>query len=117
MPSALATALMAAVVDSSSSGLAPKYSRTSFVCMCGLFGTPNDLSIGVAKHFGGILVGVPTEPSTILGRRLYRIRAAAGYGGERKAAEFARQIGITPASLHDLESGKSRQLGGKAWQG
>jgi transcriptional regulator with XRE-family HTH domain len=60
---------------------------------------------------------MPTDQTTILGKRLYRVRAAAGYGGERKAAEFARRLGITPASLHDLESGKSRQLGGKAWQG
>jgi len=85
--------------------------------MSRLFGTPNEKSIGVTKRSRGMLFGMPTEPTTALGKRLRRIRQAAGYGGERQAAEFARRLDITPASLHDLESGKSQKLGGKAWQG
>lgn len=55
--------------------------------------------------------------STTLAERLVRIRRAAGYGEERKAAEFARKLGIRAPSLHDLESGESKSLSGKSLQG
>lgn len=79
-----------------------------------LLATPNEKSIGVPYLSRCILVGMPT---TVLGKRLRRIREAAGFGGERKAAEFARKIGISPASLHDLESGESKSLGSKSLLG
>jgi transcriptional regulator with XRE-family HTH domain len=50
-------------------------------------------------------------PITTWAERLIRIREAAGYGGPRQAANFARKIGITPPSLSDLESGKTKTLG------
>lgn len=61
-----------------------------------------------------MIVGMPITP---LAKRLIRIREAAGYGGERKAAEFARRIGIKPPSLHDLESGETKELGAKSLAG
>lgn len=48
---------------------------------------------------------------TTLAERLKEVRKAAGYGGPRRAAAFARKLGIKPPSLHDLESGKSSKLG------
>lgn len=38
------------------------------------------------------------------------IRAAAGYGERGQAASFAKLIGISPPSLHDIESGKTSTL-------
>jgi transcriptional regulator with XRE-family HTH domain len=37
------------------------------------------------------------------------MRAAMGFG-YRKAAAFAREIGITPAALHDIESGETKSI-------
>ncbi len=48
---------------------------------------------------------------TSLAQRVKRIRELKGYGGDRQAAEFARLIGIRPASLHNLESGRTLNLG------
>lgn len=84
--------------------------------MPGLFGTPNLLSIGPAKDLQRTLLGMPATPTTRLSKRLLAVRRAAGFGGKRQAAEFARKIGISAASLHDLESGKSQDLG-KSLQG
>ena len=50
-------------------------------------------------------------PTTTLAERLLRVREEAGYGGQGQAATFARLIGVAPASLHDLESGKTRAVG------
>jgi len=44
-------------------------------------------------------------PTPTLAERIRTIRRLKGYGEGRKAAEFARLIGIRPASLHNLESG------------
>jgi transcriptional regulator with XRE-family HTH domain len=79
-----------------------------------LLATPNALSIGVPKLFPGMLFGMAT---LTLAERLLRVRKAAGYGEDRRAAEFARLIGIKPPSLHDLESGETKSLGGKSLQG
>lgn len=49
--------------------------------------------------------------TTILGKRVLEIRRANGMGEKGQAASFARLIGITPASLHNLESGESESLG------
>lgn len=43
--------------------------------------------------------------------RAKRIREEAGYGGPRQMTAFAKKIGVTPASVHDLESGKSARFG------
>jgi transcriptional regulator with XRE-family HTH domain len=48
--------------------------------------------------------------TTTLAERLIRIREAAGFGGPRQASSFARKLGISPASLHDLESGKTKNV-------
>lgn len=66
------------------------------------------MSIGAPYPQCGMLLGMAT---TVLGKRLRRIRQDAGYGDERSAAKFARLIGISPPSLHGLESGKSKSLG------
>lgn len=42
------------------------------------------------------------------------IRTAAGFGERGQAAAFAKLIGISPPSLHDIESGKTGALGAKA---
>jgi transcriptional regulator with XRE-family HTH domain len=42
-----------------------------------------------------------------LAERMREIRTAAGFGGPRQAAAFAKLIGIKPPSLHDIESGKT----------
>lgn len=42
-----------------------------------------------------------------LAERMREIRAAAGFGGPRQAAAFAKLVGIKPPSLHDIESGKT----------
>lgn len=55
-----------------------------------------------------MLLGMAT---TALSRRLVRIRQEAGYGDPRSAAKFARLLGISAPSLHDLESGESKSLG------
>lgn len=52
-----------------------------------------------------MLLGVP---KTALSKRLLLVREAAGYAKNRAA--FARKIGISPASLSDLESGESKSL-------
>lgn len=72
------------------------------------------MSIGATYPLSGRLLGVATKS---LADRLLRIRREAGYGDERRAAEFARKIGIKPPSLHDLESGETKALGGKSLQG
>src|SRR6266498_883697 len=69
-----------------------------------LLARPNNKSIGTAYDRNGMIIGMPTTSTTVLGKRLLRIRSEAGYGGERQAAEFARKLGIRPPSLHDLES-------------
>jgi len=74
--------------------------------MRGLLGVANVLSIGAPYRLSAMLLRMSTLPE-----RLRRIREAAGYGGERQAAEFARRIGIKPPSLHALESGDSKSLG------
>lgn len=38
------------------------------------------------------------------------IRTAAGFGDRGQAAGFAKLIGISPPSLHDIESGKTSSL-------
>lgn len=38
------------------------------------------------------------------------IRTAAGFGERGQAAAFAKLIGISPPSLHDIESGKTGTL-------
>ena len=38
------------------------------------------------------------------------VRAAAGFGDRGQAAAFAKLIGISPPSLHDIESGKTGTL-------
>lgn len=85
----------------------PKCSMTSAVRMASLFGTPNVMSIGATNDCGRTLLGVP-KPD--LAERLKNVRDAAGYGGPRQASAFAREIGITPPALHDLESGRSRDV-------
>lgn len=55
-------------------------------------------------------------PTPTLAERIRTIRRLKGYGEGRKAAEFARLIGIRPASLHNLESGRTVRLG-KALEG
>lgn len=100
MPSASATAFWV-----------PKCSTTSEVRMPGLLAAPNDKSIGAPYGHAGILLGMPP---TALARRLIRIREAAGFGGDRMKAKFARKIGITPPSLADLESGETKELGAKS---
>lgn len=45
------------------------------------------------------------------------IRAAAGYGERGQAASFAKLIGISPPSLHDIESGKTSALSGRTLTG
>lgn len=82
--------------------------------MARLLAVPKPVSIGAPYAVPGMLLGMP---KTTLAQRLLKVREAAGYGGERKAAEFARRIGITPPSLHDLESGKTIRLGGKSLEG
>jgi hypothetical protein len=79
-----------------------------------LLATPNDLSIGVPYLCPRMLLGMATTP---LSKRCLRVRVAAGFGDERKAAEFARLIGIKPSSLHDIESGETKELGGKSLAG
>jgi transcriptional regulator with XRE-family HTH domain len=74
---------------------------------------PNDVSIGAPYERFDTLLGMP---KTTQAERLLRVREAAGFGGPRNAAKFARKIGIAPASLHDLESGETRNLG-KSLQG
>lgn len=46
-----------------------------------------------------------------------RIRREAGYGDERRRAEFARLLGIKPPSLHDIESGETKTLNEKTIKG
>lgn len=50
-------------------------------------------------------------PTKTLAERVRQIRMLKGYGDKRQAAEFARLIGIKPASLHDIESGETQRLG------
>jgi hypothetical protein len=38
------------------------------------------------------------------------MRTAMGFGGRRQAAAFAREIGIKPPTLHDIESGKTKSI-------
>jgi hypothetical protein len=45
------------------------------------------------------------------------VRQEAGYGEPRQATKFARLLGIEAPSLHDIESGKTRELGGKSLAG
>jgi transcriptional regulator with XRE-family HTH domain len=82
--------------------------------MATLLGTPELVSIGVPYSVTRMILGMAT---TALGRRLVQVRKEAGFGDQRQAAKFARLLGITPASLHDLESGKSKTLGGKSLLG
>lgn len=82
--------------------------------MTGLLGTPKALSIGVPYIAARMLLGMATSS---LADRARRVRKAAGYGDERQAAEFARLIGIKPSSLHDIESGETKELGGKSLAG
>ena len=50
-------------------------------------------------------------PPKSLAERVKEVRVAAGYGGDRQAAAFAKLIGIKPPSLHALESGETKALG------
>lgn len=50
-------------------------------------------------------------PKTTLAERALLVRKELGYGGTRDAAAFARKLGIKASSLHDIESGKTLQLG------
>jgi hypothetical protein len=68
---------------------------------------------GAPNIFSRKLFGMPKP---LLSERLVKVREAVGYGG-RRAAAFARLLGIKPASLHDLESGKTKALGGKSLAG
>lgn len=45
-----------------------------------------------------------------LAERMLAIREAAGFGARGQAAGFAKLIGISPPSLHDIESGKTSAL-------
>lgn len=92
----------------------PKCSIASEVRMPPFLGTANGKSIGWPNGKGRILFGVPTPT---LAERLVRIRREAGYGDPGKRAEFARKLGISPPSLHDLENGVSLELGPKSWKG
>lgn len=65
------------------------------------------MSIVTTNSGARMMFGMAT---TVLGRRLYKVREAAGYGDRGRAAEFARLIGISPPSLHDLESGKTKSM-------
>lgn len=56
-------------------------------------------------------------PTKSLAERIREVRAAAGYGGERQAAAFAKLIGVKPPSLHALESGSTTTLGTKTLLG
>jgi transcriptional regulator with XRE-family HTH domain len=64
------------------------------------------LSIGAPKAVGPIIFGMTTASA----RRMRVMRAAMGFGGYRQAAAFAREIGIEPATLHDIESGKTKSI-------
>jgi len=72
------------------------------------------MSIGTPYGKGCILFAVPT---LTLAERLVRVRREAGYGEPGKKAEFARKLGISPPSLHQLENGESLELGPKSWKG
>lgn len=72
-----------------------------------LLAVPKTVSIGVANHVRRTLLGVATKT---LAERMIAIRTAAGFGERGQAAAFAKRIGISPPSLHDIESGKTSTL-------
>ena len=82
--------------------------------MAGLLGRANPLSIGRAKLPSGRLLGMPTKT---LAERALLVRRSAGYGDERQASAFAKKMGISAPSLHDIESGKTATLGAKSLVG
>lgn len=50
-------------------------------------------------------------PTKTLAEKMVAIRLAAGYGGDRMQAAFAKKIGIRPPSLHAIENGRTTTLG------
>ncbi|MGH6738660.1 MAG: hypothetical protein ACREDY_06455 [Bradyrhizobium sp.] len=82
--------------------------------MAGLLGVANLLSIGAPKDRSGRLVGMPTMT---LAERALLVRKRAGYGDKRQASAFAKKMGISAPSLHDIESGKTLDLGAKSLVG
>lgn len=51
-----------------------------------------------------------------LAERARRVREELGYGKPGMMTAFAKQIGVAPASIHDIESGKTKELG-KSFKG
>lgn len=54
-----------------------------------------------------MILGMAT--ATVYGRRMRAIRAEMGFGGRRQMAAFAREIGVEPPTVHDIESGKTKK--------